>query len=275
MNVKVLIRIGVMCGLWLAVVTVGLSQAPPPPPLPGAQAGVEKDAGPSMDTAQTPAVVAEDVKPRLSLFALILKGGPVMIPLGLMSIVAAAIAAERSLSLRRKNVIPDGFIQGLLDAMMLDEGKETTRHAQIYCEEVKGPVGDIFKAGMVRVGRSEEVIEKAIEDTAYREVDILKRSLKGLAVIASIAPLMGLLGTVYGMISAFQDATIAGMGKADMLAEGIYESLVTTAAGLTIAIPVLIAYQILSTRVDSLVDEIDVMCHEFMNNYFDLRSGTS
>ncbi len=196
-----------------------------------------------------------------------------MIPLGLMSIIAMGIAAERIVSLRRRKVIPDGFIVGLLNAIALDGDKLDTRHAVAYCEEAAGPVGDLFKAGMLRVSRSEDVVEKAIEDAAYREVDKLKRSLKGLAVIASVAPLMGLLGTVYGMISAFQDATIAGMGKADMLAEGIYESLVTTAGGLTIAIPVLIVYQYLSSRVDSLVDEIDEMCHEFMNTYFDAHGG--
>ncbi len=275
MRVNPVMRIVVMCVLWMTVVTIGLSQAPPPPPGPAPETAAAADVVVESDTAEEPAGAGEEIKPRLSLFALILKGGPVMIPLGLMSIIAVAIAAERMLSLRRRNVIPEGFIQGLLEAMALDEDKENTRHAQVYCEEASGPVGDIFKAGMVRVGRSEEVIEKAIEDAAYREVDKLKRSLKGLAVIASVAPLMGLLGTVYGMISAFQDATIAGMGKADMLAEGIYESLVTTAAGLTIAIPVLIAYQILASRVDGLVDEIDVMCHEFMNNYFDLQDRAS
>lgn len=275
MRVKPVMRILVMCTVWMIVVTVGLSQAPPAPPAAAADAAPAAAEASGTEVTTAAAGPGEEIKPRLSLLKLIFLGGPVMIPLGLMSIVAVGIIAERMLSLRRKNVIPEGFIQGLLDAMVLDEGEEKTRHAQAYCEQASGPVGDIFKAGMVRVGRSEDVIEKAIEDAAYREVDKLKRSLKGLAVIASVSPLLGLLGTVYGMIAAFQDATIAGMGKADMLAEGIYEALVTTAAGLTIAIPVLIAYQILATRVDSLVDEIDVMCHEFMNNYFDLRERAS
>jgi len=92
----------------------------------------------------------------------------------------------------------------------------------------------------------------------------MKRSLRGLAVIASVSPLLGLLGTVYGMISAFQTATHVGMGKADVLGKGIYEALVTTATGLTIAIPVLLVYQYLNSRVDALVDQIDEMGIEFM-----------
>jgi len=201
---------------------------------------------------------------RLSMLRLILKGGPIMIPLGIGSVLAVAIAAERFLNLRHDKVIPPAFVEGLQSAMSRDA--EGIDNSLAYCKSVGGPLGDIFRAGMLRLSKDEDAVEKAIEDTAYREVDKLKRSLRGLAIIASVSPLLGLLGTVYGMISAFQDATIAGMGKADMLAEGIYEALVTTAAGLTIAIPVLLVYQFLTTRVDSLVDEIDELCVDFMSS---------
>ena len=187
-----------------------------------------------------------------------------MIPLAIGSVLAVAIAAERFLGLRHDKVIPPAFIKGLRNAMSRDT--TGTSNSLAYCKTTGGPVGDIFRAGMLRLSSGEEAVEKAIEDTAYREVDKLKRSLRGLAIIASVSPLLGLLGTVYGMISAFQDATIAGMGKADMLAEGIYEALVTTAAGLTIAIPVLLVYQYLTTRVDALVDEIDELCVDFISS---------
>lgn len=201
---------------------------------------------------------------RLSMLRLIIKGGPVMIPLAIGSVLAVAIAVERFLSLRHDKIIPPAFIEGLRRAMSRDTAG--INNSLAYCRTTGGPVGDIFSAGMLRRSKGEDAVEKAIEDTAYREVDKLKRSLRGLAVIASVSPLLGLLGTVYGMISAFQDATIAGMGKADMLAEGIYEALVTTAAGLTIAIPVLLVYQYLSTRIDTLVDEIDELCVDFMSS---------
>ena len=201
---------------------------------------------------------------RLSMLKLILKGGPIMIPLGIGSVLAAAITAERFISLRHDKIIPPAFIEGLQSAMSRDA--EGIDNSLAYCKSIGGPVSDIFRSGMLRLSKGEDAVEKAIEDTAYREVDKLKRSLRGLAIIASVSPLLGLLGTVYGMISAFQDATIAGMGKADMLAEGIYEALVTTAAGLTIAIPVLLVYQYLATRVDSLVDEIDELCVDFMSS---------
>ena len=200
---------------------------------------------------------------RESMFSLLRKGGPVMVPLGIGSILALAIAIERLLSLRQSKIVPPGFILGLREQMTLDLDKGGERGIH-YCERHNGPVGHIFKAGILKLPKGEDAVEKAVEDAGGREVDKMKRSLRGLTVIASVSPLLGLLGTVYGMISAFQTATSVGMGKADVLAKGIYEALVTTATGLTIAIPTLIIYQYLNTRVDSLVDEIDEMSIDFM-----------
>jgi biopolymer transport protein ExbB len=101
----------------------------------------------------------------------------------------------------------------------------------------------------------------------------LKRSLRGLAVIASVSPLLGLLGTVYGMINAFQAASTVGMGQADTLATGIYEALVTTAAGLTIAVPVLLIYQVFLSKVDAYVDTIDDLGIDFLQHLAKRQTG--
>jgi len=198
-----------------------------------------------------------------TMFDLIIKGGPVMIPLGVGSVLALAISVERFISLRRDRVIPTNFTDELLRIRQQDpSGKE----AIDYCDRTGGAVGKIFKAGLQRLSKGEDAVEKAIEDAGFREADKMKRSLRGLSIIASVSPLLGLLGTVYGMISAFQSASAVGMGKSDVLAKGIYEALVTTAAGLTIAIPVLLLYQFLSGKVDTIVDDLDEMGMEFMNN---------
>lgn len=207
--------------------------------------------------------------PRETVYSLILKGGAVMIPLGIASVLALAMAVERLLGLRHAKIIPPGFIMKLREAMT-NHGDEGVTRAIAYCESVGGPVGNIFKVGLARMKHGQQTVEKSIEDAGGREVDKLKRSLRGLAVIASVSPLLGLLGTVYGMISAFQDATVVGMGKADTLARGIYEALVTTAAGLTIAIPALLVFQYLNSRVDALVDEIDEMGIDFMASCVDI-----
>lgn len=196
-----------------------------------------------------------------TLFSLIKKGGPVMIPLGIGSVMALALGIERFISLRRDRVIPPEFKAGLDAAWKSDE---TGKEALAYCERAGGPVGKIFKAGLQRLGKGEDAVEKAIEDAGYREADKMKRSLRMLTIVASVSPLLGLLGTVYGMIEAFQMASSVGMGKSDVLAKGIYEALVTTATGLTIAIPVLLIYQYLSGRVDAIVDDLDEMGMDFM-----------
>jgi len=202
---------------------------------------------------------------RETMFTLIVKGGPVMLPIGLASVVALALTVERFLSLKRDNVIPPDFLDGLAAAW--SSGGNDPANAIKYCEETNGAVGNIFKAALLRINRGEDAMEKAIEDAGYREADKMKRSLKGLSIVASTTPLLGLLGTVYGMINAFQTATIKGMeagGGADYLARGIYEALVTTAAGLTVAIPVLLLYQVLSAKVDGLIDDLDEMGIEFL-----------
>lgn len=201
-------------------------------------------------------------RPKESVWSLTLKGGIVMIPLGICSVVALAISIERFMSLRRKKIIPPDFINGLIDTFVADGGEVTS--AVKYCDGCHSPVGNIFKAGIMNLYRGQAFVEKAIEDAGSREVDKMKRSLRGLAIITAVSPLLGLLGTVYGMISAFETSTYVGMGKGELLARGIYEALVTTAAGLTIAIPALLVYQYFNGRVDALVDEIDDMGIDFM-----------
>lgn len=196
-----------------------------------------------------------------TMFDLLWKGGPVMIPLGLGSVLAVAIMIERFISLKKERDVPEDLIDKLLTARKEDN---TGVKAIAYCEEIGGAVGKIFKAGLQRLHKGEDAVEKAIEDAGYREADKLKRSLRGLSIIATVSPLLGLLGTVYGMIEAFQTASSIGMGKSDVLAKGIYEALVTTATGLTIAIPVLLVYQYLSGKVDAIVDDLDEMGMDFM-----------
>lgn len=209
--------------------------------------------------------ITEPAREKETLWSLLLKGGPVMIPLGLCSVIAMTSILERSLSLRRDRIIPNDFIAGLKSHFK--PGDPDVSKGLAYCEESASPVGRIFKAGLLNLRRGEAFVEKSIEDAGAREVDKLKRSLRLLATIATISPLLGMLGTVYGMIGAFETSAHAGTGKAEMLAVGIYEALVTTATGLTIAIPVLICYYYLISKIDSAVDHIDDLGIDFMEHY--------
>jgi biopolymer transport protein ExbB len=197
-----------------------------------------------------------------TMFSLIKKGGAVMIPLGIASVIALAIGLERFISLRRERILPDDFLEGLGQAWKDDP---SGRKAEQYCDESEGAAGHVFKAGIQWQDAGYQAVGKAIEDAGAREADKMKHSLRGLSVIASVSPLLGLLGTVYGMIDAFQrTSSSGGAAKTADLATGIYEALVTTAAGLTIAIPVMLLYQFLSARVDGLIDHIDEVGTEFI-----------
>jgi len=197
-----------------------------------------------------------------TMFSLILKGGAVMIPLGIASILALALALERFISLNNERILPQEFMSGLGDALKSDT---TGDSAEKFCNESSTPAGNIFKAGIQWRTEGHEAISKAIEDAGAREAEKIKRSLRPLSVIAGICPLLGLLGTVYGMIDAFQKtAQSGGAAKTADLANGIYQALVSTAAGLTIAIPVLLLFQWLSTRADRVIDHIDESGTDFV-----------
>ena len=202
-----------------------------------------------------------------SVLDFVVKGGPMMIPIGLCSLVALTVVIERLVTLRRRNVIPPKFLPGL--TKLLGNGVDDKDEALEYCQNNGSPVANVFAAGIRRLGGSVEYVEKHIQDSGQREVLKLRRYMRSLAVIASIAPLMGLLGTIFGMINAFQTVAVSSeaLGKAELLAEGIYVAMITTAAGLMVAIPVLIAYHWLLAKIDGLVSEIDQMTVDFVEQY--------
>ena len=202
-----------------------------------------------------------------SLWTLIKKGGPVMYPLGLCSILAVTFIIERAISLRRSNLCPPGFMSGLFQAF--DGSQSKVDEGVNYCLRTDSSTGEIFAAGVRHLPRGSREAEEAIADVGARETDRLFRSLIGLKTIGQVSPLLGLLGTVYGMIGAFQQLAAGTAGsKSEKLAKGIYEALVTTATGLSIAIPVIIAHVLLRKSLDSTIGEIDKLREEFAVHYF-------
>ncbi len=198
------------------------------------------------------------------------KGGVMMIPIGLCSLVALTVIIERLISLRRKSVIPPAFMPGL--KKVLNDKPGDTEAAMGYCRRSNSAIANVLAAGIRKIDRcSPQIIEKSIEEAGEREVLKLRKHLRSLSVIASVTPLMGLLGTIIGMITAFQTVAISGeaLGKTEMLAGGIYEAMITTAAGLSVAIPVLICYHWISAKIDTLVADIDHMSVDFVDEFGD------
>lgn len=220
-------------------------------------------------TAAAQEQAAAELGDDLDLFSLLIKGGWVMIPILFASVLALTLTIERFISLRKSKVIPPQFMQEVKnlferEGKAAETGGPAAEAGVDYCRKNPCVLGSLIQAGLPKIGKGEQTVQDVLEDAGAREVDRMKRSLKPLSMIATIAPLLGLLGTVYGMISAFRAATGAGVGKSDVLAQGIYEALVTTAAGLTLAIPVLIVYMILNNRVDAITDELDSSAEQFM-----------
>ena len=212
------------------------------------------------------AVPTESVEVQ-SVWDFVLKGGPMMIPLGFCSLLALGVIVERLISLRRSRVIPPGFLDGL--AAQLNGDSNGYDRATEYCRQNGSPIANILAAGMGSFSRSIEVIEKRITEAGEREMMKLRKYLRLLSVVAAIAPLMGLLGTIFGMIRAFQTVAVSGdaMGKTELMAKGIYEAMITTAAGLMLAIPVLVCYHWISAKIDRLVVEMDQLTVEFVEEH--------
>lgn len=180
---------------------------------------------------------------------LIKAGGWVMLPILLCSIVALAIIVERFWSLQRKRTAPRNLVNqiwqwardGQLDAKRIQELRRNS------------PLGRILAAGLVNRRHEREVMKESVEEVGRHVAHELERFLNTLGTIASISPLLGLLGTVLGMIKVFTVITTQGVGDASILASGIAEALITTAAGLMVAIPTLLFYRYFRGRVDELV----------------------
>ena len=183
------------------------------------------------------------------MFELVQAGGWLMIPILLCSVVAAAIVIERSWTLRQKKVIPEKLLTGIWK--LLSNDSLTDKH--ITEIENGSPLGKVLAAGLINRHLSRDLIRESIEETGRHVVHEMERFMNTLGTISTITPLLGLLGTVIGMIRVFTAITVIGVGDPGQLAGGISEALITTAAGLTIAIPSLIFHRHLKRKIDDLV----------------------
>jgi biopolymer transport protein ExbB len=176
-------------------------------------------------------------------------GGPLMWPIILCSIAAAAIVLERLWTLQDRRVLPRELTQKVWQLIESNQINDKV----IQALEQNSPLGRVLAAGLANRHRPREVIMERLEDTGRHVIHELERFLNTLGTIAAITPLLGLLGTVTGIIKAFNAIQAGGMGDPRALSGGIAEALITTAAGLVVAIPALFAYRSLRSKVDGIV----------------------
>ena len=176
-------------------------------------------------------------------------GGWLMVPILLCSILAAAISVERFWTLQRTGVAPKSLLAQVWSSLKADD-MDTQKLRDL---RNNSPLGQVLAAGIANAKRSRDIIKEAMEEAAGQVGHDLERYLTSLGIIASISPLIGLLGTVVGMIKVFTALMLEGAGNANVLAGGISQALITTAAGLSVAIPALIFHRFFLRRVEELV----------------------
>lgn len=208
----------------------------------------------------------------MNLFSIFLKGGFIMWPILLCSIIGLAIIIDRYIVLRKSKINVPAFmvrVRGLLK-------KKDISGAISFCMEDKSPVANIIRKGLKKYKLGHERVKEGIENAGTQEINKLEKGLPFLATIAGIAPLLGFLGTVTGMISAFMTIQdLAGAANPSDLAGGIWEALITTAFGLMVGIPALAFYNHFVNKVKKLVGDIETVANDVIDVIQDTSDSSS
>ncbi|HET6252056.1 MAG TPA: MotA/TolQ/ExbB proton channel family protein [Tepidisphaeraceae bacterium] len=237
------------------LVTASLLAADPPAAAPAAPNG------------SAAATDAKAEAPKLSAWQLYLAGGFFMYPLTLCSVLAIALIIERFISLRRSVVIPPSFLPGLRGVWRDPTGD---REAAVnYCNQFDSAISRMVGAGIKRMPRGLIAAEKAVEDAGANEAIKLRRNMRFLYALGSVATLLGLIGTISGMIKAFQNAAGSAGQSPDVhgLTTGIYEAMVNTFGGLAVAIVVTIFYYYFVGRIERLITDMNDSLSSFSDEY--------
>jgi len=198
----------------------------------------------------------------LSVWALAIKGGPIMIPIAISSFVAVYIFFERLSTINKANKNPDTFISQIKDLVQRGE----VNSARLLCTQFDTPIARMIEKGVARIGSPLKTIEASVENVAKLELFKLEKNLSVLATVAGAAPMMGFLGTVMGMVQAFISiAQEEGSVSPKLLSNGIYEAMITTVAGLIVGIIAYLGYNFLVTRVSKMVHKMEYTSIEFLD----------
>lgn len=222
------------------------------------------DGGPSATPAPAPSstatepVAAKKADKSIDIMALAFAGGIFMIPILGMSILAATMTIERFIGLRKERVLPEGLVTGL-GSLGGAQGNFDPRKAYRLCQQFPSAAANVIRAMLLKVGRPISEIESTSTQASQREADKLYANVKWINMSAGVSTMLGLIGTIQGMILAFHQMTVMEQGadRTSILAGGIYTALVTTFAGLAVAIPCALFSHYFEGRIQSLFHQID------------------
>ncbi len=197
------------------------------------------------------------------------QGGIFMYPLLFFSVLAATVAVERFIVFSKAKINVNAFLTQIRKALLVNRN---VKEAIKVCEQNKGPVASVMKAGLLRYGQPREEIEKTIENAALYELDRLEKRLGVLGTTANVAPMLGFLGTVAGMIKSFATLAEQGLTNPAAVAVGISEALITTATGLIIAIPAQLVYNWYTTKITRFVRDIETASNMLIETFIEMDS---
>ncbi|MGN6367238.1 MAG: MotA/TolQ/ExbB proton channel family protein [Phycisphaerae bacterium] len=230
-----------------------------------AQTSAPRLASEQTDTPPAENNTAPENTSKLSFLHLLTQGGWAMIPLGVCSLVGLALIIERGMALRRSQILPPTFFPGL--DKVFHGANADIEPALAYCRRNPSAVSRITSSAIRKLPDSMAAAEQAAADQGATEVARLRRNLRLMHGISAITPTLGLLGTVWGMIRAFEAASRVGLGHSEALTTGIYEALVATMTGLLIAVPVLFFYYIYLSLIDRSVLELNDSVQAFLERH--------
>lgn len=203
------------------------------------------------------------------IWSLFLRGGILMIPIALSSLVSLEVIIEKLITLRRKKIIiPE--VKSVINSVSSEDDLSL---AISVCEKHQGVLSNLMRIVLRQEGASYEHRREELSDRGRQEIRSLERGLGVLETIAAVTPILGLLGTVLGMIKVFQVISIQGVGEASALSGGISEALITTAAGLSVGIPALIFYNYFSRKAENLILDIENLSNRLLNKMEAFRNG--
>jgi len=243
------------------------AEAPDAAPAEDAEEATEGEEAP-VEGDEVPAAPAEEEGDAGSVQDYFAKGGSIMYPLLLTSVLAGAYIIERLFTYQFAKIDARKFTDEIIE--LVKAGKRT--EAIELCKKTRGPIAAVFKAVLDRAHRGVAAAEKAAANSGAVELAFLERGLIVLASVSTIAPILGFLGTVTGMIRAFEGIARAGEVKPTVVASGISEALITTATGLAISFPVLIMYNYFTSKIDRFVLEMEESTTELIDAVEDTQS---
>jgi len=209
------------------------------------------------------AVEENPARPQLTIQDLFQAGGSIGLIILLLSMAMLALIVEHMLAIRRPVLMPPNLAELVHQKLMENQIEQ----AKDLCRNSKSFLGRVLLAGLNEVGLNYMIIEKAMEDAAVQQASRLYRKIEYLSLISSIAPMLGLLGTVWGMIQAFLEFTVQENPLPSELAPGIYRALVTTLLGLSVAVPALASFSIFRNRIDELVAESSLLAEHVFSGW--------